>query len=306
MAMDDYAQAAEEFKEEIITQFLKDNPGTRRAEVVVKYVNGRMVCEQIKDVFKDISLRAPVRSPSEKRLLKELARGGDLRYAASLESISTSRQYVDWLYEAPYTSFGDMEKSETIHFLQRKEEQSHTYVIDLVEAKKKLAKMMKSDVKPSESATKTVMTEYFQTSLVQMKCQHSVYSKEVDLGDSFANNAQKFIRENFGDIKARAKISTITAIKKAYNILRSTRISVPDITSNEKLKIVGDALDELKSQLEKKRSELQAIHKMIEFLEGIVDTLESSLKKKEEKEGHEEKKDGGPHGPRMAYTQRSR
>lgn len=305
MAMDDYAQAAEEFKEEIITQFLKDNPGTRRAEVAVKYVNGRMVCEQIKDVFKDISLRKPVRSPIEKRLLNELAKGGDLRYTSSLESINTSRQYIDWLHSAPYTSFGDMEKSETLHFLQRKEEQSSTYVLDLVEAKKKLAKMMKSDIKPSESATKTIMTEYFQTSLVQMKCQHSVFSKEVDLGDSFASNAQKFIRENFGDIKARAKISTITAIKKAYNILRSTRINVPDITSNEKLKIVGDALDELKDQLDKKRKELQAIFKMIEFLQSIVDTLESSLKQ-DESNPENKKDDKGPGGPRMAFTSRSR
>lgn len=303
MAMDDYAQAAEEFKEEIIGQFLKDNPGTRRAEVTVKYVNGRMICEQIKDVFRDISLNKPVRSPSEKRLLKELARGGDLRYTASLESISSSRQYVDWLHNAPYTSFGDMERSETMHFLQRKEEQSSTYVLDLVEAKKKLAKMMKLDVKPSESATKTVMTEYFQTSLVQMKCQHSVYSKEVDLGDSFASNAQKFIRESFGDIKARAKISTITAIKKAYNILRSTRINMPDITSNEKLKIVGDALDELKDQLDKKRKELQAIFKMIEFLQGIVDTLDTGATDDETKK---KKDEGGSKGPRMAFSSRSR
>jgi hypothetical protein len=302
MAMDDYAQAAEEFKEEIITQFLKDNPGVRRTEIAVKYVNGKMICEQIKDVFRDISLRKPVRSPSEKRLLKELARGGDLRFTASLESINSSRLYVDWLHTAPYTSFGDMEKSETMHFLQRKEEQCNTYVLDLIEAKKKLSKMMKLDVKPSESATKTVMTEYFQTSLVQMKCQHSVYSKEVDLGDSFANNAQKFIRENFGDIKARAKISTITAIKKAYNILRSTRINMPDITSNEKLKLVGDALDELKEQLDKKRKELQAIFKMIEFLQGIVDTLETSVK------DDAKKKDDGKSGgsPRMAFTRRSR
>ena len=290
---DEYSNAAEQFKEEIISDFIRQNPGIGRNEVVTKYVNGKVVCEHISQVFKEMAIRKPARTPAEKKLLNEMSKGGDERFTSGMDSIGSCRRFADWLATTPHTAFGDIEKKDTNEFLERKEHQFGTCALDLNQAKRKLAQLMKDGPKPQESMTKTLIGEYFHSFLVHLKCLHSIFTKEVDLGDQFSKFAQEYIKKNFEQFKVQAKHTTITAIKKAFAVLKGSHIVVTDIDSKEKLEAIDNALKEFKDQLEKRRGELDTIKKMIEFLDGIVGTFAAKPAAEEPK---------GPSGPRMVYA----
>ena len=49
--MEDYSHAAEQMKDAIIEEYLKDNPGVQRNELMTRMVNGKMVIEQMKNIF---------------------------------------------------------------------------------------------------------------------------------------------------------------------------------------------------------------------------------------------------------------
>ena len=86
-SMNNYAQAAAEMKEMLISEYLKKNPGSKRNEITTKLVNGRVVIETVSNVICNCSPKnkKPAFSPKESSLLKQLAAGGDERYAACLE-----------------------------------------------------------------------------------------------------------------------------------------------------------------------------------------------------------------------------
>ncbi len=285
MASADFQEASEQFKDEIITQFLKANPGVKRSEVTLRYVNGKVVCEHISNTFADLSKRK-IRSKEEQQLLNELASGGDKRYSICLESISSSRQFSDWLVDSPGIAYDEMDRGETNRFLERREQLSANYALELNGFKKKIAKLMESEEETPEEQVKLLMTEYFQSSHAQLKCQKSVMEKECELGDMFTDYSEEFIKEHYLELKPKAGPKTVDAIKQAYNILRSSIIDMEEVDAKEKitskaqLKKLAGGLNKLNNQLNTKRQQLEAIQKMIAFLEELVATMKQEQHKK--------------------------
>lgn len=310
MASSEFQEASSQFKDEIITQYLKNNPGVKRSEVTMRIVNGKNVCTHIGSTFDQMSKRK-IRSKEEQELLKDLSTGGDKRFSACLESISSTRQFSGWLVDSPGIAYNENDQNEDDRFLARREQLSETHTLELSDFKKKIAKLMEAEEETPEEQVKLLMTEYFQSSHAQLKCQKSIMEKETELGGMFSSYSEEFIKEHYLKLKPKAGKNTVEAVKKAYNILRSSGIDMEEINANEKitskseLKKLAGGLNGLNAQLDRKRQQLNAIQKMMSFLEDMIDVIkeETPAAKPQKKKSKSSSNDGTK---RMAFLDRAK
>lgn len=310
MASSEFQEASSQFKEEIITEYLRSNPGVKRSEVTMRIVNGKNVCTHISNTFDQMSKRK-VRSKEEQQLLQELSGGGDKRFSACLESISSTRQFSGWLVDSPGIAYNENDSVEDERFLARREQLSESHALELSNFKKKIAKLMEAEEETPEEQVKLLMTEYFQSSHAQLKCQKSIMEKETTLGGMFSEYSEEFIKEHYLQLKPKAGKNTVEAVKKAYNILRSSGVDMEEVSAHEKitskdqLKKLAGGLNSLNAQLTRKREQLEAIQKMIAFLEDMIQVIkEEAPKSKPKKKKKKSTTDEAP--KRMAFLDRAK
>jgi len=301
--MNNYAQAAAEMKEMLISEYLKKNPGSKRNEITTKLVNGRVVIETVSNVICNCSPKnkKPAFSPKESSLLKQLAAGGDERYAACLDSIGSSKKYTGWLHGAKFIPFGDAEKNETLAFLAKKDEISGKRSLDILNVKKKLVQLMKAKVKASKSMVQTMTMEYMQAVQGQLKAQGAFFNREIDLGNSFTENVEKFIKTNIRIAQPKLDKKSLIDIAKAYQVASNEKIDPVDVPKKLDNKEFDKAINNVKDKLDKLRVEFDAIEKLIKFMEELVSELMLS-KDKDLSEPPGKEKKTGKSGPRMAFS----
>lgn len=306
--MNEYSQAAEQMKEMLIAEYIRRNPGIKRAEVCTKLVNGRVVVETVSNVIHNCAGRIKKRTtftPQEQTMLKELAKSGDERYAACLDSVGSSKKYVDWLYESKFTAFGDREKVDTLEYLDKREQISGKRALDILSAKKKLIQLMKDKVQASKSMIQTLTMEYMQAVAGQLKAQGAIFNKEIDLGNSFTDHTEKFIQSKIKIAQPKLDQKSLIAIAKAYQIACSEKIAPLEIPKKIQTKEFAAALGKVKTNLTTLREQVQVLQKILEFMESLVEELMKA--KGEDLTGEPPKTDeSGPSGPRMAFTTRHR
>ncbi|MBI1387629.1 MAG: hypothetical protein GC154_04205 [bacterium] len=259
-------------KEIIINDYLRKNPDIKRHEIVTKTVNGRVIVETITNTFNKLSERNRPKnalSNKEKKLLKHLADGGDSRYAASLESISTSRKYIDWLAGSTFTGFSESDKEENTQFVEKREVDAGRRAQELLYVRKKFTDQMSSTTKPSRSLIQTLMMEYISAVMRQLKVQAQVFGKEIELGNLFSDNVKRFLRDNFDKLeKASEKI--IATVGKAIKILQKGAPKPLDVKGKEDHKKVQALLDDQNKDLTVRREEYDMIIQLIAYLEKLI------------------------------------
>ncbi len=297
--MDNYSYAAEQMKEDIIREFLHKNPEVKRYEVVTRNVNGRIVVDTIDNVFKYAAGRRTLEKIKDQKLLKRLTEKGEKRLTASLESINSSKRYVHWLYTSRFTGFTEKDKNENLDYLAQREVACGNATTDAYQAKQKIVKIMADKMKSNSSAVRTMIQDCMLAVLEQLKCQASVFKKEVELGDQFSFFTKQFLESSLSVVKSTVKPSTLNAMAKAYQILKNESIDASEISNSGSIQKFKQGLDEFEDQLEKRREDLHAIQQLVQFLEDLIVSMgESSKIKKEEPEKVA--------STRMAFTSKKR
>ena len=305
--MNEYTHAAEEMKEMLVTEYLKKNPGLKRAEITTKLVNGRVVVEAVGNVIQNCAGRIQKKvafSPKEQSILKQLAKNGDERYAECLDSIGTSKKYVSWLGTSQFTGFGEKEQTETLEFLNKRDEIAGKRALDILQAKMKMIQMMKAKVKASKSLVQTLTMEYMQAVTGQLKAQGAIYNREIDLGNTFTGHVEKFIQSNIRTTQQKMDKKTLISVAQAYQLASNVKIDPLDVPAKIDNKEFGTAIEGVKGKLSKLREEFESLQKLISFMESLVEEL---MKAKDQDLTGEPKpeKENKPSGPRMAFTTRS-
>lgn len=299
--MSDYTYAAEQIKEGIINQYLKEHPGVQRSEIIAKTVNGKVLVGTIQETFKTMEGRNKLPDAKQirnQKILDQLARGGDERYAECLQSISNSNQYIEWLSVSKNTGFSAQDKNDQEEYLNRQASVCSARALDLYEAKRKFVQTLKGEMKPSRSAVNTILMEYLQAVFGQLKSQKSIFTREVELGDRFSNAVMQFFNTQFSSVNARPNPAALRAIARSIAILRDNQIQVPEIENPNDMKIFNGALCQLKDKLQKRREQFTNLQQLIEFLEKAIEGLKASLQEQEE-----EKSPNGDYR-RMAFSTR--
>ncbi len=68
MLKHEYKEVGEKFREIIIDDYLKANPGVTRSEVVTRTVDGKIVCETIVSSMRNISKRTRFKGSDDDRV----------------------------------------------------------------------------------------------------------------------------------------------------------------------------------------------------------------------------------------------
>ena len=276
--MTQYAHVAEQIKESLIEEYLRKNPGVSRSEVTTMISNGNIVVGSIKDVLQKVTERVPhqqvLSGPSE-ALLKKLAEGSDIRYAKSLQSIDTSKSYIQWLAGYRFAGFSKKEQQENLQFLDQQTTTSGLKAVDFYEVRLKLVKAMKEALKPTRSLIQTMMLEYFDALREQLKSQRVIYKREVDLGGRFCSCSTAVIHDNFMLIRSGKNPAAMRAIEKAVQILKENAVPLPQITKDSDVKLLTNSIGALEEKLEGRRMELEELNNLTAFLNEIITGLKN-------------------------------
>ncbi|MEW6237802.1 MAG: hypothetical protein AB1656_20640 [Candidatus Omnitrophota bacterium] len=294
--MAEYSHAAEQFKETIIEEYLKRNPGVKRSEIMTKLVNGRIVVGTIQEILTNLSSRTSTKTKvacPDRNIVDKLM-GEDERLADTVHSIDSSKQYIDWLFSSRSSGFSEDDRNQNIEYLTRHGTICEYRAIDLHEAKMKFAQAMTGKLKPTRSLIHTLLTEYMQTVLEQLKSQRLIYKREVELGDQFSQISREFVRK----LRATSKPSVMKAVSKVVEVLKNNRIDVAGINSANDIKGLTAALDRLGVQLEQRREEYTVLQEFITVFESVIEQLKAMQPEAEKEE--EDKKSSN----RMAFTTR--
>ncbi len=289
--MSDYTNVAEQMKQSIIDDYLKKNPDLHRSEVVTKFVNGRVVVGKMSEILQNASSRKSVQDAGlgkNKKLLEELSKGGDVRYAECLTSVDSSNKYIDWLSLSRFTGFSDEDREDNVLALARLTPICNDRAIDLHEAKMKFANAMQGAVKPTRGLVQTLMAEYLQAFSGQVKSQRSIYKKEVDLGGTFKTCTGNFIQDNFSNIRSSPKPSVLKAVSRAVDILKTQKIDIGPILSEKDIKKVSTGLEDLGEKLEAQRKANEDLQKLVNFIDAIINEILPDSEKAKKESGEEE------------------
>lgn len=271
--MPDYSVLSDQIKNQIIDDYLKKNPDVQRHEVTTKIVNGRIIAETITNLMANSAKKKPSPSPGYKKLLDKLKQGADERYAETLDSVGTCRNYSEWLSDNPFTGFGEKDKNNTNDFLDRREEMIGKRSVELLYVRKKFADMMKSKVKPQPSLVKTLSMEYLAATIAQLKLQGAIFNKEVDLGGIFSSSVQKFIAENINNFGGASE-KVLVSVGKAFRFLKNETVQEVMIPNKDvDQEKVKEQLDNLGIHLNRRRDQYKMIQQLIDFLSQMLDNL---------------------------------
>jgi len=292
--MAEYSHAAEQFKETIIEEYLKRNPGVKRSEIMTKLVNGRIVVGTIQEILTNLSSRtsSKAKTACPDRNIVDKLKGEDERLAASFQSIESCKHYIEWLFSSRSSGFSEDDRNQNIEYLTRHGTICEYRAIDLHESKMKFAQAMTGKLKPTRSLIHTLLTEYMQTVLEQLKSQRLIYKREVELGDQFSQISREYIRK----LHATSKPSVIKAVSKVADVLKSNKIDISGITNANDIKGLTAALDRLGAQLQQRREEYAILQEFITVFESVIEQLKAM---QPEPEKEEEQKTSSN---RMAFT----
>lgn len=302
--MIDYSEVAEQMKEEIVQDFLKKHPGTKREEVVTKLVNGRVVVETIHTVFNKVSekqKRDKILSKEDKLALKQLKKGADERFSNTILSIKTTREYGEWLFHCTLIVFTQEEYDENNLFLDDKTKLLKRRSIDLMYVRKKFADCMKGSAKPSPSLVQTMTVEYVNALMEQLRVQGALFGQEIAIGGKFSNGVRCFITDNIDNFKD-VDDKILEYIGQAFKFLKNNNINPIHVTGKEEHKLLAASLDTLDGKLQQRRKQFKQIMSLVDLLNTLVDHLkEVSLNepKAPRQDGPVQKS-----GHRMAFTSR--
>ncbi len=266
-------KTSDQFKEALIDDYLEQNPGLHRSQVVLRFKNGKPVFDTIDKVMSSASVRMSKENQQE-LLRKEMEVSDDERYQACSQSIASCKQVVDFLFTAAFIVFSLAEKKETLNTLKRCErvilDRTHTKH----NIKKEFLEMMSGGAKISRSRIRSIIVLYFRALLDQLKSQNDLYSREYDLGNRLGDFAKGFIKEKVLEIQSEIKPKTMERIAGIYTAAK--RVGGEKVPKPAKITVgeLEKALAEMDVSLEKRRILMHDIQKVIEFMDEVLKRME--------------------------------
>lgn len=301
-------QLLKALKTDLFTEYRKKYPDIPEDQLTARFVNGRLAVDTLRDVFRDSRSRnrmaevgQKARQILEKHIQEYIAIDETQRYQSCLNSVSKCKKIIDALFQAKLCQFDLAKKNEHLNYLRKKERfcSSEAYVI--LEKKRELIHLIKCEDK-KESVLMTVITEYMEATLGQLKQMVSIFSREVDLGNQYTEYVKRLIKDHFKDLRAMMTGSSKMKVARIYAQLKNADMGKIDLA---KISEGGlrDALAEYETRLNRRGKEIAVLGKVVEYLEKRIALLRE--KKPLEGEGAEPLSARKPESPksvnRMAF-----
>lgn len=278
-----YDHAREEIRKALVQEYLKKHPGVREQDVMLACVNGELVFTHLAAVLADIKIRKQfshsLRQASN--MFAELAIHQDERWKDCVESVQHSRQIIDCLFSSNFNYFNQAQWSDEHNILKNLEGNCARKTVQLHESSKNMTKLKTRDAAERTSKARNVIIEYLNLVVDQLSVLHEVLQKEVELGDIFNNQSQKYIETNFPKVEKKPIGINIEEVDKIYKALKGDKKvslkKVVDLNANmlvETKNALAKAVDEMKESLKERREQFHQIWSTITQLQEVVKQLE--------------------------------
>ncbi len=314
-----YEIAKEQITNILIQEYCKQNPGVRENEVIVKCQDGVLIFSDMASVLAEMKIRKDFQKALENagKMYSTLAAHENQRWNDCIESTEHSKMMVDCLHSSPFHHYSPLEWQEMHNYFNNQEQICAKATVRLEECKRKLAELKKQGVKIQSSRGRTVIIEYLNWVIDQLKVVHRVFKKEVEIGDVFAKKAKVFIDVKFQSLDKRSTHFRINMddLNKLFKSLKGSKRESLELENVGRLNVdilmqtkrtLAKSVDEMKGHLQKRREQFQEIWSAISHMRSTVEAMEEMNRMEEEGKLVPEPVDVGDTTPvqRMArYTQ---
>ena len=300
---DEHDVVSDHFKSMLIQEYVRKHPGVSPSQVIVRSVQGKSVCDVISNAVKRSSFQKPQPSVSKNlapgELRKQLETREQERYETSMASVRSSANLIEFLLASPHHSFGPVEKKENSDFFKRCLTVLATRTETVTHVKTGFMQVMDGVESATPARVKGLMISFLQAVFEQLKAQGSIFKREFDLGNDFCTCVIDLIKASVPDVKSQLKPDDALLVARAYKTMKTASGSEPPDLSMRKVGALDESVQQLQSQLEKRRIQFEVTERIVEFLENLIQSLREQLEAETKSNGDEKSRGMG-----MAYAQK--
>lgn len=277
-----FDHAKEKIRKALVYEYLKKHTGVREQDVVLACRNGELVFTEISQVLADVSLRNQSSQIFKQAnvMFSELAIHQDERWQDCVESVQHCIQMIDCLHSSLFACIGNEERAQQEKFVKSQERLCARITVRLHEIAKEMKAAKSQGLAQVSSRTRSLVLAYLNHVIDQLHVLHSVLSREVELGDFFAEKTEDFIGVKLTKVVQNAAPFRLVDISNVLKALKGEkRLSIQSaFDCNENILLsskdsLGQAVMDLKKNLAGRRKQIQEIWTAISSMQTTVNSL---------------------------------
>ena len=270
--MTEFEGVSEQIKESLIEEYLQKNPGVDRSQVVSRLGSGKIVLDTIGNVLASVSGRK-AREDEREFLEKQFRINEDDRYQACRKSMENCKELVNYLSGSRVGGMSLDEKEKQLWFLKRQDRTIVNVTCEVHDIKAEILDMIGGKAYTSSSRVRSLTKNYLRAVLDQLKCQHTIYEREHSVGTEFTTSAFKFIEENVPSVRGSLKPAIRKRIVQAFKLAKKASGQDAPAVPEPTREALEAALSEMEAELDVRRTQIQAIQKVIAVLEALLEKI---------------------------------
>ncbi len=277
-----YERAKEKIRKALVEEYLKQNPRVKEQEVIMLCKEGKLIFTDMASVMAEIKVRNNFTESMKnaEQMFANLAVHENQRWKECTVSADYSQLMIDCLSSSPFNHFDHYSRKKEHDYVDNQERICARATVKLQEKKEKLYEFKKEGINVRTPRGRSLVIEYLNWVIYQLKTLHNAFEKKVELGNIFAKHATNYINIIFEEISQKKVPFSIHLddLRKVYSVLNrrnKTEDHIGEIAEanknvlNETKKVLVSSIDNLKIHIEKRRIQFQEIWKAISSMKEV-------------------------------------
>ena len=285
---DRFSRTRDEITSALIREYIKQHPGIEEQQVVMLCKEGKLLFSDIATVMAEMKVYQNFELSMERsaKMVANLAIQENERWEDCCASSEHSRLILDCLNSSTFSCIDTLTWREGYNSLEKEERACAKITIYLEASKEKMVLLKEEDAGGLRSRKgKTILIEYLNHVVEQLKVLHRVLKKELELGTTFEKKSIEFIEVTFSRLERRPvpfKLETKNFNKVFSTLKNSDKSKIFDkeiLDFNRDLLVetknaLNTAVDELKTHNQARREQFHQIWDTIVSIENTVKEIQ--------------------------------
>lgn len=276
--MDDFLFAALQVRNAIVREYLDSHPQVKEQDITA-CAGSAMVFKTLDHVFQAIGakklLQQTTDSVPQDELEQNILEDENARCMKSLQSVQNSARLIQFMLKTIMIPFGQPERDQNLAFLKDREKNCVSNAVEQCDYRRKLVSLL-DHVKPTASIIQTLVTQYLQSIVAQIKCQHALYKRELELGETFHFYVRQVLKTNLSTLPPEAVNKTAKTLQDMHEVLeKNTQSEESASGTGEKIPFFK-LVKKFETQIQNQREKVEALEKVITFIEDVVEQMKST------------------------------
>ncbi len=284
-----YERAKEEITNALVEEYLRQNPGVDKHQVMMACKEGRLILTDMAAVLAEMKVRKNFRDSLDNagRMFASITVHENQRWKECIASTEQSKLIIDCLHSTPFNLFDSDDWNREHSFIKKQERICARATVKLEEYKEKIADLKKQKKSVQSPIGRTYVIEYLKWVIDQLNVLHKVYGKEIELGDQFEQCASGYVDVTFNEIKKDRTAFDLAEMNKVLKALTGDKKDALEIDSSMELNIdllikaknsMNEAVEKMKNKVEKRREQFQEVWSTITAMQDVVKNMEEMNK----------------------------